>query len=65
MRTSKIQFGGLPPAQPVPKTGVTSAASSPNLLSAIRRNQSPASLTPLLARRQVRPSFGTCAGRLD
>jgi hypothetical protein len=37
----------------------------PTCFQRTRRNQSPASLTPLLARRPVRPSFGACAGRLD
>jgi hypothetical protein len=37
----------------------------PTCFQRTRRNQSPASLTPLLARRPGRRSFGACAGRLD
>jgi hypothetical protein len=37
----------------------------PTCFQRTRRNQSPASLTPLLARRPDRPRFGAYAGRLD
>ena len=52
MRASKIQFGGLPPAQPFPNTGITSRVELAQLaFSGLAATKSPASLTPLLARR--------------